>query len=570
MSELPKGWTEAVVSDVLESWDRLRDPLNSDERAGRKGPYPYFGANGQVDSIDDYRYDGEYVLVAEDGGYFDQPERGVAYVAGGKFWVNNHAHVLKPRGEQPVRFFLHALNAINWMPHVGGSTRLKLTAGSLERVPLALPPLNEQRRIVEKLDAVFEKSRAAKARLERLPALLDKLKRSILAAAFRGDLTKDWRAAHPDVEPASVLLERIRAERRRRWEEGLRAKGKDPATRTYQAPEKHVPSDADVPSSWTFGSLDDVTEIQAGYGFPPELQGRLDGDLPFFKVGDISRAAQAARVYLDAAEHYISRAEAEAIKADPVPAGAVVFAKIGAAIALNRRAVTTRPSLIDNNAMGVWPHAPALLLPEFVFFFMRTVRLEELAQATTVPSIRKSDVERIAVPLPPVREQAEIVARLRTALDGVDRLVTRVTNGAKRADALERAALAKAFRGELVPQDPTDEPASALLERIRAARAADPAKLRRGRAADRSPAAPAAKQAAPSAPKTTPAEAQEGEPLDLVVAAFQQAQRLTAGAIADATGLDAPAVRKALKALADAGQVRVEGKARGTAYVWKT
>jgi type I restriction enzyme, S subunit len=89
-------WTTAPLLKAIELHDSRRIPLNASERAKRKGSYPYYGANGLVDHVDDYIFDGDYVLLAEDGGNFDKPERGVAYEVSGKFWVNNHAHILKP------------------------------------------------------------------------------------------------------------------------------------------------------------------------------------------------------------------------------------------------------------------------------------------------------------------------------------------------------------------------------------------------------------------------------------------------------------------------------------------
>src|SRR5690606_23092422 len=108
----------------------------------------------------------------------------------------------------------------HWMEANASATTVSiLNKGRFARAPLIVPPLNEQRRIVSKIEALTVRSRRAKEALDAVPTLLDKLRQSILASAFRGDLTADWRAKHPDEEPASVLLERIRAERRRRWEE---------------------------------------------------------------------------------------------------------------------------------------------------------------------------------------------------------------------------------------------------------------------------------------------------------------------------------------------------------------
>lgn len=85
MSTFLSKWDHAPLMDVVELHDSRRVPLNHTQRAARKGPYPYYGANGQVDSVDDYLFEGEFVLLAEDGGYFDNPSRGVAYEVTGRF-----------------------------------------------------------------------------------------------------------------------------------------------------------------------------------------------------------------------------------------------------------------------------------------------------------------------------------------------------------------------------------------------------------------------------------------------------------------------------------------------------
>ena len=92
--DLPPGWISITLADVTEIHDSRRIPLNQSERDKRPGPFPYYGANGQAGTIDDFLFEGDHILLAEDGGYFDNPYRSNAYAVTGKFWVNNHAHIL--------------------------------------------------------------------------------------------------------------------------------------------------------------------------------------------------------------------------------------------------------------------------------------------------------------------------------------------------------------------------------------------------------------------------------------------------------------------------------------------
>jgi type I restriction enzyme S subunit len=204
--------------------------------------------------------------------------------------------------------------------------------------------------------------------------------------------------------------------------------------------------------NWRRETVGTACRIFAGYGFPERLQGRTTGDVAFYKVGDISEAWKRGETYLTAAKHYLTDAEVRELRAKPLPAGTTVFAKIGAAIALNRRAILSAPALVDNNVMGLLP-ANGDLDHKFLFHFVCTLRLNELSRATTVPSVRKTDVERIELPLPPLDEQQRIVAEIEkhfTRLDAGVASLKRVQAALKR----HRASLLKtACEGRLVPTE---------------------------------------------------------------------------------------------------------------------
>jgi type I restriction enzyme S subunit len=184
----------------------------------------------------------------------------------------------------------------------------------------------------------------------------------------------------------------------------------------------------------------------------------------------------------------------------------------------------------------------------------------------TKASLSLNQVRSAPVAVPPEAEIERVLLAIESALATIANIAAKGETTRRRIANVEQAALAKAFRGELVQQDPTDEPASVLLDRIRAARADAPQRVRRGFPATAS--STTAPKPTSKSPSAAPAEADVGLPADLVAAAFQQAKRLTATAIGEATGLDGPSIKKALKELVDAGQVRVEGRARGTAYEW--
>ena len=207
-----------------------------------------------------------------------------------------------------------------------------------------------------------------------------------------------------------------------------------------------------LPSSWARVRIDEVCEILAGYGFPKSLQGKTEGEIPFFKVGDISEAWKRKQVYLGRAQHYLSLKEAKEIRAKPLPIDTTVFAKIGAAIALNRRAILARPSLVDNNVMGLSPNAAAVN-PSYLFHFVCTLKLDELSRATAVPSLRGSDVAVIGLPLPPLPEQHRIVAEIEKQFTRLDAGVATLERARANLKRYRASVLKAACEGCLVPTE---------------------------------------------------------------------------------------------------------------------
>lgn len=158
-----------LLGDVVEFLDHKRRPITAKDRIA--GLIPYYGANGQQDSVAGYIFDEPLVLLAEDGGHFDHPSRGIAYRVSGKTWVNNHAHVLRPTRQVDVNYLARVLQNYDVRPFLTGTTRSKLTKAGAQRIPIPLLPLEDQRRvanILDKADELRSKRRQALAQLDTL------------------------------------------------------------------------------------------------------------------------------------------------------------------------------------------------------------------------------------------------------------------------------------------------------------------------------------------------------------------------------------------------------------------
>ena len=159
--KLPDGWEYKQLEEVAEIFDNVRIPLNANERENRirnkqsSELYPYYGATGQVGLVDEYLLEGKFLLLGEDGAPFLDKNAIKAYPVEGRFWVNNHAHILKPKYD--FDFLMYYLNGLDYKAYVSGSTRLKLTQSSMSKIKIPMPPKEEQRQISQILNRIFKK-----------------------------------------------------------------------------------------------------------------------------------------------------------------------------------------------------------------------------------------------------------------------------------------------------------------------------------------------------------------------------------------------------------------------------
>lgn len=143
--------------EVTVNFDKKRVPLSSAQRSNRGGEFPYYGAQGVIDHIDDYIFDGEYLLIAEDGENLKSKKQNIAQIATGKFWVNNHAHIVTGNEKCDTRYLCYLINSMDLSGYITGSAQPKLSQANLNAVQLSMPTLEQQKRIVEYLVAIDNK-----------------------------------------------------------------------------------------------------------------------------------------------------------------------------------------------------------------------------------------------------------------------------------------------------------------------------------------------------------------------------------------------------------------------------
>lgn len=418
------------------------------------------------------------------------------------FCVQRHIAILKSPVTGTKDYLYHALGSqsvINQATATATGTAQK-TVGlkSLRNFLISLPPLNEQRRIVAKIDALQARSNAAKQALDAIPPLLEAFRQSVLAAAFRGDLTATWREQNPDVEPASVLLQRIRAERKARfiaaaaedaeakarakalaagkpWSDAdaadVRDKARAKAEAKYVEPEPVDDSELpELPEGWCWARLEELSFIESGQT-PKDIDIHhvAEGDVNWYRVSDMNIPQNST--VMNIANITLPGSAAVALGLNLRPPGTLIFPKRGGAIATNKKRILGSAAAFDLNIMGIIPVAD---IGSWLVAWFNGIDLGKLADGTSVPQINHGDIKPLPVPLAPAKEQQPIIEAVQAALAIAQSLAAANEEQLGRLAALDQSILAKAFRGELVPQDPTDEPASALLDRIRAERSAPP------------------------------------------------------------------------------------------------
>jgi type I restriction enzyme S subunit len=371
---------------------------------------------------------------------------------------------------------------------VGGSlTRARPKLVFKYEVPIA--PLAEQRRIVAQLDAVMQKLEASQERLEKLPELLKKFRQAVLAAAVSGKLTEAWRAEQPRGETGADLLDRIRAERRAQWEEKQLAKMKGKQlslNKKYKEPAAPDTSELpELPEGWTWvtvqqlGAIGQQAVMTGPFGTSLGKDDFTKEGVPVLTIGclteqgiDLSKAA------------YVSHEKANEIDRYQLAEGDLLFSRMAS---VGRAGFVTpeyEGALFNYHIMRL-RLSNYVIMPYYFLYYVRgasevTNYLLRVNHGATRDGINTEQLLNMPVALPPFGEQQEIVRQVNHYFELADQLEARFEQAAALVEQLPQALLAKAFSGQLVPQDPTDEPASALLERLRAEPAA-PAKGTRGR-----------------------------------------------------------------------------------------
>jgi type I restriction enzyme S subunit len=455
--KLPQSWVLAKVEEMVK-----KIPLT-----GKKLKRSEYQENGKLPVIDQ----GQVFI----GGYTDKKKlkvdcespviifgdhtKVVKYINFDFVAGADGVKVIKPIEVFNPKLFYYFVQTVK-LPDKGYARHFQY----LEKSFIPVPPLNEQLRIVAKIEELFTRLDAGVEALKKIKAQLKRYRQAVLKYAFEGKLTEKWREKHKnELESASVLLERIKKEKSLRGaKRQSKLKDKDEIASPHEAARNDTMPE--LPEGWVWARLREIGEIVTGTTPSKAKKEYYGNDYPFFKPSDLN-----AGYYVKSSDDKLS--DDGMRQARLLPEKSILVTCIGATIGkigFNRVQGASNQQI--NTIIPV-----SGIIPEFIYFncistaFQRSIINN--ASATTLPILNKSKFELLHLPFASLNEQHQIVEEIERRFSMVDEVEKVVEQSLKQAERLRQSILKTAFEGKLVPQDPNDEPAEKLLERIKSEKA---------------------------------------------------------------------------------------------------
>ena len=407
--EVPEGWCWTTIGDCLINRDGERIPISSEIRIKQKNKvFDYYGAAGVIDKVDDYLFNERLLLIGEDGANLLSRAKDNAFFADGKYWVNNHAHILDATRKPLLDYIALYINSIALDPYITGSAQPKLNQDNLNRIPVPLPPFMEQLRIIDSMaksqviiDIIAEKQKE-------IVNAISLAKSKILDLAIHGKLVPQ----DPSDEPAIELLKRINPD---------------------FVPSDNLHYEAVLPDGWTLVQLSSICSTINGL-----WKGTKE---PLVKVGVIRNANFTKDFTLDYSKIEYINVELKSFAKRNLEDGDIIVEKSGGSdnFPVGRSILYLGENNVysfSNFTMSLRITDKQKILPKYLFYVLqhryRRGDMKQMQTQTTGLHNLLTDIYlSILIPIPPVREQKRIVEAIEDSFRVIDGGIRDIVNDTK-------------------------------------------------------------------------------------------------------------------------------------------
>ena len=389
--DVPEGWCITDIGELLINRDGERKPVSLAIRSKQNNKvYDYYGAAGVIDKVDNYLFDECLLLIGEDGANLLSRNMNNAFLADGKYWVNNHAHVLDAIDKFILSYVAIVINSMKLDDYITGSTQPKLSQDNLNKIPIFLPPLNEQKRIMTELERWFALIDQIEQGKVALQETIKRAKSKVLDLAIHGELVPQ----NPNDEPAIELLKRINPD----------------FTPCDNGHYTQLPFEA--PQNWSWTTLGKIGKWQSG-STPNRLnKDYYNGNIPWLKTGDLNNG------YITHIPESITEKALNETSVKLNPTGSVLIAMYGATI--GKIGILTFPATTNQACCACEVFNG--IDKEFLFLFLLSHREEfiKMGGGGAQPNISKEKIINTYIPLPPFAEQKRIVTTVNVLFTKLD------------------------------------------------------------------------------------------------------------------------------------------------------
>jgi type I restriction enzyme S subunit len=390
IGRIPREWRVVKLGSISVNCDNERIPIKVTKRKNIQGKYPYYGASGIIDYVCDYIYDGRYLLISEDGANLLSRSTPIAFIAEGKFWVNNHAHVISMRNGVFMDYISYYINITDLKEWITGTAQPKLTKSNLEAIPIPLPPLPEQRKIAEVLSTVDDALEKVGQSIEKTQRLKSGLMHHLFTRGIGHKEFKDTEIGRIPREWKSVTLE-------------------------------------------DFASKKKNAIVDGPFGSNLKTEHYCSSGIPVIQSGYVTSNKFIAESYF-----FVELTKFEKEIRSKVEPGDIVMAKIGANCGKCAILPDGHPvGILAGNSLkiSIDENKSKVFLMYLLHYYFSMNKLDSVTSKTAQPAINLSALKKLLVIFPPLPEQKKIAEILSTVDKRIELLqakreaLTRVKQG---------------------------------------------------------------------------------------------------------------------------------------------